>query len=55
MPEVRKLLLQVVWDCVASERDVFAWSEWRRHHQYWARFYHYQRRHASPPKDDLQL
>jgi hypothetical protein len=55
VPEVRKLLLQVVWDFVIPEPHVFDWSRWRRRHQYYAKYYHYKRRNAAIPQTDLQL
>jgi hypothetical protein len=55
VPEVRKLLLQVVWDRAVCEQHALDWSDWRRRHQYWAKYYHYKRRSAIMPKVDLQL
>jgi hypothetical protein len=49
VPEVRKLLLKLVWDRIPPAEAVLAWSEWRRRHQHRARFYHYRRRGANPP------
>ena len=37
VPEVRKLLLRLVWDRLADAERSLAWSEWRRRHQYRAR------------------
>jgi hypothetical protein len=51
VPEVRKLLLQLVWDRLPSVEQALAWSEWRRRHQYQARVCHYRTRGARPPDD----
>ena len=51
VPEVRKLLLKLVWARVASADEVLAWSGWRRRHQHRARRYHYRKRGARPPDD----
>ena len=49
VPEVRKLLLRLVWAAVAPAERVLAWSVWRRRHQHRARECHYNRRGARPP------
>jgi hypothetical protein len=49
VPEVRKLLLRLVWDRLTTPDDALAWSEWRRTHQYAARASHYKKRKAVPP------
>ena len=49
VPELRKLLLRLVWARLPQEDRVLAWSEWRRRHQHRARVYHYRRRGANPP------
>ena len=49
VPEVRKLLLRLVWDRLTPEAQALAWSEWRRAHQHRARHYHYRRRGARAP------
>ena len=49
VPEVRKLLLRLVWAAVPPAEQVLAWSRWRRRHQYRARACHYRRRGARPP------
>jgi hypothetical protein len=49
VPEVRGLLLKLVWAFVASADDVLAWSAWRRRHQHRARACHYRKRKAKPP------
>ena len=51
VPEVRKLLLKLVWTIVSPAERVLAWSVWRRRHQQRARHYHYKRRGARPPDD----
>ena len=55
VPEVRKLLLQIVWRYVPGAETAWHWSSWRRQHQYKAKCYHYRRHGASMPKVDLQL
>jgi hypothetical protein len=49
VPEVRKLLLRLVWDHVPEAEQVLAWSQWRREHQHRARRCHYRTRGARPP------
>ncbi|HVK15652.1 MAG TPA: hypothetical protein VM533_01810 [Fimbriiglobus sp.] len=49
VPEVRALLLRVVWARLAPAEEVLGWSEWRRAHQHHARACHYQTRRARPP------
>ena len=49
VPEVRKLLLRLVWAFIPSVERVLAWSVWRRRHQHRARECHYQKRGAKPP------
>ncbi len=49
VPEVRKLLLRLVWDRVPEAEQVLAWSQWRREHQHRARRCHYRTRGARPP------
>ena len=49
VPEVRKLLLKLVWERVSAPDDVLAWSVWRRRHQHRARECHYRKRKAKPP------
>jgi len=51
VPEVRKLLLRVVWDRVPDTERVLAWSAWRREHQHRARQCHYRTRGANPPDE----
>jgi hypothetical protein len=52
VPEIRKLLWQIVWPQMPCVVAVIAWSLWRRHHQAVARDYHYQRHRE---KLELQL
>ena len=49
VPEVRNLLLRLVWAPAREDEEVLAWSDWRRTHQYRARAAHYKRRKAKPP------
>ena len=51
VPEVRKLLLKLVWDRLTPAEQALAWSAWRRRHQHRARACHYRRRRARPPDD----
>jgi hypothetical protein len=51
VPEVRKLLLKLVWAFVPDAERVLAWSVWRRHHQHRARECHDKKRGAKPPDD----
>jgi hypothetical protein len=46
VPEVRRLLLWLVWDRLKPAERVLAWSEWRREHQAKARECHYKKRRA---------
>ncbi len=43
-PEIRRLLLSLVWPCLTSVDRVLRWSVWRRRHQAQARCSHYKRR-----------
>jgi hypothetical protein len=49
VPEVRRLLLRLVWARLAPAERVLAWSAWRRRHQHRARACHYRKRKAKPP------
>ena len=49
VPEVRGLLLRLVWARAWEAEEVLAWSDWRREHQHRARASHYKRRKARPP------
>lgn len=51
VPEVRKLLLKLVWDRMAPPDETLAWSDWRRRHQHRARTCHYRTRGAKPPNE----
>ena len=44
VPEVRRLLVALVWTAPVQPGLVLAWSRWRRRHQARARRAHYQRR-----------
>ena len=44
VPEVRRLLVALVWTAPVQPSLVLAWSRWRRRHQARARRAHYQRR-----------
>jgi hypothetical protein len=49
VPEVRTLLLRVVWDRLTPVERSLAWSDWRRAHQRHAKECHYKKRRAKPP------
>jgi hypothetical protein len=49
VPEVRWLLVRLVWPQRTTEKQVLAWSGWRRAHQARARACHYRKRGAEPP------
>ena len=49
VPEVRRLLLRLLWAAVPDDDQVLAWSVWRRRHQYRARACHHRNRGARPP------
>lgn len=44
VPEVRRLLVRLVWPAHPTAEDVLAWSHWRRRHQARAQRFHYRRR-----------
>jgi hypothetical protein len=44
VPEVRRLLVALVWTTPVQPRYVLAWSRWRRRHQACAKRAHYHRR-----------
>lgn len=44
VPEVRRLLWQLVWSSLPAVEHVLNWSNWRRRHQARAKRSHYQRR-----------
>jgi hypothetical protein len=41
VPEVRQLLVRLLWNDLPSRTHILAWSHWRRHHQARARYFHY--------------
>jgi hypothetical protein len=43
-PEIRKLLLAIIWPRLTNIERALVWSDWRRHHQARARAAHYHRR-----------
>jgi hypothetical protein len=43
VPEVRRLLVALIWPTLTEPGLVLAWSRWRRRHQARARRAHYQR------------
>jgi hypothetical protein len=48
-PEVRRLLVRLLWSRLPEADEVLRWSEWRRAHQAFARRCHYKKRGADPP------
>lgn len=44
VPEVRRLLVRLLWRALPPLEYVLAWSYWRRRHQAVARCSHYKRR-----------
>jgi hypothetical protein len=49
VPEVRRLLLKLVWAGLPPAERALAWSEWRREHQATARRCRWKKRLAKPP------
>ena len=49
VPEVRALLLRVVWGRLTPPERSLAWSAWRRAHQQHAKDCHSKKRRAKPP------
>jgi hypothetical protein len=43
-PEIRRLLLAIIWPRLTNIERALVWSDWRRHHQALARAAHYRRR-----------
>jgi len=43
-PEIRRLLLAVIWPRLSEAEKALLWSEWRRRHQAIARQCHYKKR-----------
>jgi hypothetical protein len=48
-PEIRRLLVRLLWSRLPDTDEVLDWSEWRRMHQAHARRCHYKKRKAEPP------
>lgn len=46
VPEVRRLLIRLIWNNLPSQTLILAWSHWRRRHQARARHFHYRMRLA---------
>lgn len=51
VPEVRRLLLRLLWHRLPPAEQVLAWSAWRRQHQHRARACHYRKHGVDPPSD----
>ncbi len=49
VPEVRRLLVRLLWSRLPGIESRLGWSEWRRAHQAFARRCHYKKRGAKPP------
>jgi len=49
LPEVRRLLWQLVWAPPPDTAAVVHWSHWRRRHQARAQRCHYHARGVTPP------
>jgi hypothetical protein len=49
VPEVRRLVVRLLWRRLPGVEEVLAWSEWRRRHQAHARRCHYKKRRAKSP------
>jgi len=47
LPEVRRLLVRLLWSTPVVPSLVLAWSRWRRRHQARAQRCHYRRRAAA--------
>jgi hypothetical protein len=43
-PEIRRLMLHIVWPHLMDAEKALVWSYWRRRHQAMARNYHYKKR-----------
>ena len=50
VPEVRRLLLGLIWTALPEAERVLAWSQWRRGHQAKARECHYKKRRIRDRK-----
>jgi hypothetical protein len=44
LPEIRRLLINLIQACAPDPERVWSWSAWRRRRQYQARLCHYRRR-----------
>ncbi len=51
VPEVRRLLREVVWRSTPPLERLLHWSQWRRRHQMRAKRCHYRKRLARDPKE----
>jgi hypothetical protein len=49
VPEVRRLLVRLLWVRLPEVGATLDWSEWRRAHQAFARRCHYKKRGGKPP------
>ena len=49
VPEVRRLLVRLLWARLPETQEVLNWSHWRRAHQAVARRCHYKGRGVRPP------
>jgi hypothetical protein len=47
LPEIRRLLINLIQSCASDPERVWSWSGWRRRRQYQARLCHYRRRGYS--------
>jgi hypothetical protein len=47
LPEIRRLLINLIQSCAPDPQRVWSWSTWRRRRQYQARICHYRRRGYS--------
>ncbi|MCY4519776.1 MAG: hypothetical protein OXC13_03250 [Caldilineaceae bacterium] len=47
MPEIRRLWRRLLRPVVADMKQVLAWSDWRRRHQWVAQGCHYRRQQAT--------
>ena len=49
--EIRRLFWQLVVVVERTAAQILRWSQWRRWHQAWARYFHYQRRKRQVAQD----
>jgi len=47
-PEIRRMLIAIVWPKMNEPEKTLLWSFWRRRHQAVAKYYHYKKRHSHP-------